>query len=247
MIDKVQLAGHSFSFHILESHAWWVRETVNLSWEPILLQALSESLRPGDTFLDIGSWIGPYAVLASKLVTESGKVYACEPDPIARELLLKNVAENGCTNVTVLGNAVSDRDGPILLTKGQELGDSNTSIATSSSAETFQVEGISLKTLCLKHAIKPDVIKMDAEGAEEKIIRGAGRALVETRAMFIEVHRHQLAFQGVSAEQFIGMATIMSGMRCNIIEDAPYTATAAFSRPAKAASDTKSGLATVTG
>jgi FkbM family methyltransferase len=246
-MDKVELAGHSFLFHMLESHAWWVGETAKRCWEPVLLRALVEALRPGDTFLDIGSWIGPYAVLASKLVTESGKVYACEPDPVARELLLKNVAENHCTNVTVLENAVSDRDGPILLAKGQELGDSNTSIATASSAETFQVEGISLKTLCLRHAIKPDVIKMDVEGAEEKIIRGAGRSLVGTRAMFIEVHRHHLAFQGTSMERFIAMTTIMSGMQCRIIEDADYNSTAFFSRPTKTSGDTKTGLAAAIG
>jgi len=234
VLHRTQLAGHSFSFHILESHDWWARETSDGVWEQILVPALAETLRPGDTFLDIGSWIGPYTVLASRLVGDKGKVYAFEPDPVARELLLKNVSENGCSNVIVLENAMSDYDGPIVLSKGQALGDSTTSIATANSAETFQVESVSLKTFCRKHGIKPDVIKMDAEGAEEKIIRGAGLALVDVRAMFIEVHRHQLAFQGVSMDQFVGMASLVSGMQWKAIEQTAYNSTVLFSRPAKA-------------
>ena len=57
------------------------------SWEPNETYWVMRSLRPGQTFVDIGANVGYYTVIASRLVGASGRVFAFEPDPVSFALL----------------------------------------------------------------------------------------------------------------------------------------------------------------
>ena len=73
---------------------------------------------PGDVFFDLGAYVGPFTLLAARLVGPEGRVVAFEPDPRARAVLERNLAANGVANVTVVPCAVGDRHGKVRFVAG---------------------------------------------------------------------------------------------------------------------------------
>ncbi len=71
-------------------------------------QQLTELLKPGDCFLDIGANVGFYSVLASRIVGATGQVHSFEPFPRNVDYLQKHIELNRLTNVTVHPLALSD-------------------------------------------------------------------------------------------------------------------------------------------
>ena len=68
-------------------------------------------VRRGDVVLDLGANIGYFTLLAARLVGESGRVYAFEPEPMNFEYLKKNIAVNGYKNVLAYQKGVSGASG----------------------------------------------------------------------------------------------------------------------------------------
>src|SRR6185312_8497302 len=87
----------------------------NGTFETAELRFIQERLRPGDVFVDIGANGGIYTVIAAKKVGASGRVLAFEPGPRNLELLKRNLALNGLTNVTIVPKAVSNTAGAAAL------------------------------------------------------------------------------------------------------------------------------------
>lgn len=120
--------------------------------------------RGGELVLDIGANIGYYTLLMSKMVGESGKVYAFEPEPKNFEILQKNIKLNNANNVVIEKLALSDKVGRSFIALSEDSGqhrisDSGLEIQTTTIDEYFGNKKI-------------DFIKMDAEGSEGKILRG---------------------------------------------------------------------------
>src|SRR5690348_15759402 len=69
------------------------------SFEYSSLEFFCNTLKPGDTVLDIGANAGVYSLLASKKVGPKGKIYAFEPTAETYKLLVKNLTLNHCENV----------------------------------------------------------------------------------------------------------------------------------------------------
>lgn len=184
----MRLAGTEVRFQGLAQRPfdWFGFEMHRGRWERVPLAFFAEAIRPGDTILDLGAFIGAYALLGAKLVGETGRVVAFEPDPVARDHLERNVAVNGLSNVQVIAAAVSDRTGTLTL-DASRLGSSQTRIGAAEGAIT--VPTVALDDFCRDHGIHPSVIKIDVEGAEEMIV---GDAAAETftgaRAIVLEVH-----------------------------------------------------------
>ena len=137
-------------------------------------------LRPGMVVTDIGANIGYYTLIASQHVQEAGRVFAFEPDPRNFELLAKSVQVNGYTNVTPINKALSDSVGTIRLFIDRR-NFANNSLAVGNvpdSAGTVEVECTTLDEFfaATPHQ-RPDIIKMDAQGAEGLILAGADRVL----------------------------------------------------------------------
>lgn len=79
---------------------------------------IAGSLRAGDVFLDIGANIGYYSLMASRLVGESGRVYAFEPIPENAHKILAAVQLNGIRNIYVNQSAVGESAGELVLHGG---------------------------------------------------------------------------------------------------------------------------------
>jgi len=74
----------------------------------------------GKTFVDAGANFGIYTMVASKLVGQSGRVIAFEPTAESFEVLRRNIALNGLTNVLAVQGALSDKAGTAWLHYGTD-------------------------------------------------------------------------------------------------------------------------------
>lgn len=77
-------------------------------WEPNETRWFVRSLRPGDVVVDVGANIGYYTLLGARLVGESGRVYAFEPDPASFEILARNVQGEERPAIAVEAVALDD-------------------------------------------------------------------------------------------------------------------------------------------
>ncbi len=82
-------------------------------WEPDISTYIQETLELGDVFVDVGANVGYHALLAAKMVGETGAVVAIEAAQQTFRLLAENVALNQFQNVRAINVAASDRHGQL--------------------------------------------------------------------------------------------------------------------------------------
>jgi len=138
-------------------------------------------LREGDLFLDIGANIGSYSVLASGV--RGATTLAFEPDPASVEGLRRNIATNGLAGlVTVHALALSDGDGVAAFTRGLD------TMNRLADAKAAHVQTVALRRLdAVVGDRAPIMMKLDVEGSEEAVIRGAGRLIERDCLKVIEI------------------------------------------------------------
>ena len=137
-------------------------------------------LRPGDTFLDVGAHIGYFSLPAALRVGPRGRVIAVEPVAASAALLRRNVVLNRFENVDVIEAAASNRDGEATLRicADSEMWASIRSGTFDNEAATVSVPMRSLDGILAERGW-PAVagIKIDVEGAESDVLRGADETL----------------------------------------------------------------------
>ncbi len=172
-------------------------------YEPDVWAALRAEVKPGDTVADIGSFIGLYTIALGKMVGPSGRVYAFEPNPencdhIDGHLELNQLEDR----VEVTRAALGDEDGtvPFDCTEGIQ-----GHVSKSMNDKSSLVPCMRLDTFLAGRPV--DVLKIDVEGYEELVLRGATELLGspdrKPRAMFIEVHPYAWADLGVSSDSLL--------------------------------------------
>lgn len=154
--------------------------------EANLTNFLLRFLKEGDVVLDVGAHVGFYSMLSSSLVGENGKVYSFEPTPWTYEILKENTKK--LSNITLNNNAVSDTKAQISFKDyGPGYGAYNTAHKDGSTlnkkAKTVYVETLTLDDYCKGKNIKPDFIKLDAEGYEYAILNGMKYLLEDVRPL----------------------------------------------------------------
>lgn len=148
-------------------------------YEPESSRLLGDLLRPGDTFVDIGSNNGYYAVLASQYVGTTGRVLAIEPNPRAVERLQRNVELNGLEGiVSVLPVALGETEGTGTLSVSTFEDGWATLGQFPGPKTTYRVRVASLNDIL--EPTESIVMKIDAEGAEESILRGMTEVIDRT-------------------------------------------------------------------
>jgi FkbM family methyltransferase len=129
------------------------------------------------TVVDVGSNLGLYTVLLSRLVGPAGRVLAFEPDPGLFALLQRNCALNGCANVTAYNLALGSRREhltlrTLLLNSGDNhLGDGGSRLFRRS----VQIEVAPFDEVA--PGVKPDLVKIDVQGWEWEVLKGMGGTL----------------------------------------------------------------------
>ncbi|HRY32589.1 MAG TPA: FkbM family methyltransferase [Bacteroidales bacterium] len=149
------------------------------TYEAGTLYWMKQLLAEGGCFADVGANIGLMSLHASRLVGEKGRVIAFEPNPVTRELLLRNIALNGCNNIRVESYAISaeSKEGKIYDRWDVNRGGA-TLIKPSGDATSYDIREISL-TAWFEGQTGPDLVKIDIEGYELEALKGA-RGLLES-------------------------------------------------------------------
>jgi FkbM family methyltransferase len=168
--------------------------TVLGGYESDLVPLARMHIRPGKDVIDVGANVGFFSVLAAQLVSGGNKVLAVEPDPSALVLLLENLRKNACErNVLVFAGAATDTPGNFTLNvvhgkpEYSSLGELAFSRYGFSPADTTStgIEGAPLDQLIHQFSLNPGFMKMDAEGAELKVLEGALMTLREHRPVIL--------------------------------------------------------------
>lgn len=145
------------------------------TWEPDLTAFMRRSLRPGDTFIDVGANVGYNSALASRLVGPSGVVVAIEPAPLASAALQETISINALTNIRLVESAASDREDELRLFVGPSFGMGLTTTVSNRFLlrEHGRVRAAPLGSLVtLDELATTRLIKIDVEGAEDRVLDG---------------------------------------------------------------------------
>jgi FkbM family methyltransferase len=146
-------------------------------------------LRPGMTFLDVGAYHGIYAIIAAKRMGPKGHVVAFEPSPRDRRRLKLHLRCNGIKTVTVEPYAVTSEKGKasfLVVVDGYTNMNSLRQPAVDHPVKQVEVETTALdEYLKYSHTDLVDLVKIDAEGGEIEIFRGADRLLSCLRPLVI--------------------------------------------------------------
>lgn len=149
-------------------------------------------LAKGSCFIDIGANIGLYSLFASKKVGNEGKIIAFEPSLETFELFNRNITLNDCKNINPVRAALLNKTiGTIKLTAETGKGDAyrfvseEKQIIDDSSAETVPCTTLDDKLSNLKISGKIDLIKIDVEGAELRVLQGAEKTIRANRDIVI--------------------------------------------------------------
>ena len=166
------------------------RSFVYGTWEPEVLQVVTSTIKPGMTVIDIGAHIGYYSLLFAKCVGSAGRIFSFEPLPGNFALLQKNIQLNNLHQVTTFNQAIFSSNREITLTVPDDQPNPGSGSAyIHGGAQEFRVEAISVDAFCEESAIRPDILKMDVEGAEYEVLMGARETISRCRPkLLIELH-----------------------------------------------------------
>jgi FkbM family methyltransferase len=145
-------------------------------------------LKPGTILYDLGANVGYFAILANKYIS-TGIIYSFEPIPYNTIIFKKHLELNKkkirYNNIQLLEFAISDKEGEVSISHDRFAIEGNTYIKRSltyiNSTNTLQVKCYSIDGLLEKGYKRPDVIKIDVEGAEYDVLRGAEKTLTTYR------------------------------------------------------------------
>jgi len=154
---------------------------------------------------DIGANVGLYAFMFAGADANRNAVLF-EPDPVNAKLLMNSMHRFAVRNCKLIDAAVSDKDGTLTFHSDSVSGSTGTLRQDNSFLNThrhgesrpLQVRSVSLDQITLGGAADPDVIKIDAEGAELSIFRGAKALLARSSPMlFFECARDRAEIQAM--------------------------------------------------
>lgn len=173
------------------------------AFEPSLTDLLSSTIGPGDVVVDVGANCGYYTLLAARLVGPSGAVHAFEPAADVAERLEHDITTNNFAGVAVVHRlALADYDGDGLLVDPTD-GASPTGMrrldgGASASNHAARVPVRSLDDYLRLDRL--DVVKVDAEGADARVIVGMMQTIRRTlpRLVVVEADDAQLMAFGDS-------------------------------------------------
>ena len=152
-------------------------------------------------------------MLFGALTSPSGRVVTFEPDPAAREILQQNLKLNGFTDrVQVEAQALFDRSGEHrFFSKGADSMSSLVRSGLGANATSPEVVEYFVKTMRLDDYLMerktgmPSCIKLDTEGAEINILKGASDVLRSRATIICELHPYAWQEFGTSFEDLLGI------------------------------------------
>jgi len=163
---------------------WWH----GTSYEQKGSDFLRKILRPGMVFLDVGAHVGYYSLLAVSELGGQIHVHAFEPVDNTHRAFCENVERNRLQNIRVNKLIVSDTRSPqsIYVHESWNSGVSSIFFREGSTCRPEEVESITLDAYCARENLaRVDVIKLDVEGHELSVLKGAVETLAQRRPVLL--------------------------------------------------------------
>ena len=177
--------------------------------EPEMLDWLDENLQDGDVFFDVGANVGIYSVYAA-LRKPTATIYAFEPEYSNLHQLKQNILENALTrNICPYALALDENTGISQLhVQDTTPGAAKHTVSkqkltnTHTGEDVVWREGIANMTLdefCLLSQVNPNLIKIDVDGTETAILKGAQKTFSnpDLRTVYIEVDKDQIECEDI--------------------------------------------------
>src|ERR687896_1023242 len=145
--------------------------------------------KEGDIVIDIGAHIGLYTIISSKRVGANGKVVAIEADPENFEMLTSNIKLNQLTNIIPLNYAVYSKETKLKLYNNYSIMHERIGERTTKFVEA-NANTLDYILQQQQQVIHVNWIKIDVEGAELEVLKGAQNVLSKSKdiAFLIEIH-----------------------------------------------------------
>ncbi|MFQ5740137.1 MAG: FkbM family methyltransferase [Acidobacteriota bacterium] len=132
----------------------------------------------GDVILDGGAWTGDTATQFCRQLNSNCTVFAFEPDDSNFHLLLETIVKEGLQDqVLLLKSGLSRKNGSVSF---QSCAENSMQCRIESGGES-RIDVVSVDSFASEKAIRIDLIKLDVEGSEEEVLKGARQTLSEAR------------------------------------------------------------------
>lgn len=174
--------------------------------------------------IDVGAHIGLVTMPMSHVLAPGGTVYAFEPAEANYHILNQHLSDNSIDNVMVLPWLVGESDKEAVAFHEETQVSGMNSVVAVKKPERFHrtlKKQVSLDSFCADHGLLPQVIKIDAEGAEIDILAGGLNIIKQSRPqIYLSVHPRHIALLGRSLDE---LHMLIEQMRydCVTIEGEP--------------------------
>jgi FkbM family methyltransferase len=160
-------------------------------------------LKPGMVYVDVGANIGSHVLNAGRIVGESGRVYAFEADPGTYSVLKSNVELNHLKNAIVRNECVLDSEGYITFYLNKDSGKNSVLQDRAPGIKsTISVHGNTLDTL-LPEGLKIDLLKIDVESADYKVLQGATRLFEDNPPSIVVIEVYDVNSEAVNSREVL--------------------------------------------
>lgn len=179
---------------------------LNTRYEPEVWGWLKERTQTGSIILDVGAQFGLYAMLASRYVGETGRVYAFEPSPDTVAILQRHLRLNSLeSTVEVVPAAVGAAAGEVTF-YAAGTHPCNTLAPTEVDPvplTPIRISSVTVDGFCAERGITPQVLKIDTEGWELHVLKGACKVMAsQDLVIVVEMHPYAWASAGYTQEDF---------------------------------------------
>lgn len=192
-------------------------------YESAGFSALDSLLEPGMTFFDVGASFGLYSLAAAVKVGLHGRVYAFEPTRSAAAALRDHISLNGFEDrARVVEAVVDEQSGTVefhepttdwvqgtnmMASLSEQWVAARRTFAPGTEIDTFSCPAVSVDDFCAEVGILPDVLKIDVEGAEGRVLRGA-RSFLSSKTGRILLETHEYALRSLGDSE----ASVLAGL-----------------------------------
>ncbi len=183
---------------------------VTPDYEQILEHSYRKLISAGDTVVDIGAHVGRHSKVFRDLIGETGYLYLFEPLPEQFMFLAREMA---APNITVFNKALSDKEGPMSFCQVENYLEQSGLKRRDYGANDAIVKQIQVEVETLDHYFDTfnkngiSYIKLDAEGAEVSILKGASECLKQYRPIVsVEYGRPSYSAYGLTADSLYNFA-----------------------------------------
>jgi FkbM family methyltransferase len=181
--------GKGLRFNTANSHSGFLLG----SHETEVQDIFATVLKPGMVYYDVGANVGFFSIIAARLVGAEGRVFSFEPLPQNADQIAYNARLNGFSNVSIRREAMggSDRTETFCTSLEPTWGRLEAvGKRPMKPAEQISVGVRQLDTLCGHDQLpKPQLMKIDVEGAEIEVLSGGLATLAASRPLIVmELH-----------------------------------------------------------